>query len=139
MTLPKSLTSVFRSPKFDSENKTLLYILSLQGWKTDCLRFMLETSKSKQGLCLQYSTLFLSLDFSSSLLGDPSLLPKRSLPHSSRIADYMLLHAKKQTNTIKEGERLLKNVVRKIRGTQREYSSKALKHSIVKRILVFKQ
>ena len=26
-----------------------------------------------------------------------------------------------------------------LRGTQREYSSKALKHSIVKRILVFKR
>ena len=52
--------------------------------------------KSKLGLCLYHSSSFLPLDFSSSLLGDPSLLPKLSLPHSSRIvADYMLLHAKK--------------------------------------------
>ena len=29
--------------------------------------------------------------------------------------------------------------VTKLRGTQREYSSKTLKHSIVKRILVFKR
>ena len=29
--------------------------------------------------------------------------------------------------------------LRKARGTQREYSSKPLKHSIVKRVLVFKQ
>ena len=35
---------------------------------------------------MQDSTPFLWLDFSSSLLGDPSLLPKLRLPHSSRIA-----------------------------------------------------
>ena len=61
---------------------------------------MLETLKSKQGLCLQYSTPFLSLEFSSSPLGDASLLPKLSLPHSSRIAYYMLYYKqKKKTNT----------------------------------------
>ena len=44
---------------------------------------MLETLKSK-GLCLHDSTPFLSLDFSSSLLGDPSWLPKLSLEWNSR-------------------------------------------------------
>ena len=101
--LPSPLSNlepfVFRSPKFNSENKTLLYKLPLQGWNTDCLRVMLETLKSKLGLCLHCSTPFVSLDFSSSLLGDPSLIPKRSILHSSRIAaDYVSLHAKKETN-----------------------------------------
>ena len=58
--------------------------------------------------CLYHSSPFLSLVFSSSLLGDPSLLPKLSLPHSSRIADYMQKN-NNQTNSIKEWKRLLKN------------------------------
>ena len=65
-------------------NKTLLYKLSLQGWKTVFLRLVLETLRSKLGLCLHYSTPSLSLDFSSSLLGDPSWLPKLSLEWNSR-------------------------------------------------------
>ena len=94
-------------------NKTLLYKLSLQGWKTDFLRVMLETLRSKLGLCLHYSTPSLSLDFSSSLLGDPSWLPKLSLEWNSRWL-HVTTCKKKQTNkhanTIKEWERLLKNI-----------------------------
>ena len=96
-------------------NKTLLYKLSLQGWKTDFLRVMLETLRSKLGLCLHYSTPSLSLDFSSSLLGDPSWLPKLSLEWNSRWLHVTTCKKKQRnTQTIKEWERLLKNVIRKM-------------------------
>ena len=55
--------------------------------------------------CLYYSSPFHSLVFSSSLLGDPSLLPKLSLPHSSRIADYM--QKKQQPNKLNQRMKIL--------------------------------
>ena len=77
---------------------------------------MLETLRSKLCLCLHYSTPFLSLDFSSSLLGDPSWLPKLSLEWNSRWLHVTTCKKKtnKHTNTMKEWERLLKNVIRKM-------------------------
>ena len=62
--------------------------------------------------CLYHSSPFLSLVFSSSLQGDPSLLPKLSLPHSSRIADYM----QKNNNQTNYNQRM-----RKITGKCRGY------------------
>ena len=60
---------------------------------------MLETLRSKLCLCLHYSTPFLSLDFSSSLLGDPSLLPKLSLEWNSRWLHVTTCKNNKQINT----------------------------------------
>ena len=68
--------------------------------------------------CLYHSSPFISLVFSSSLLGDPSLLPKLSLPHSSRIADYM--QKKQQPNKLqsKNEKDYKKNVIRKMQRLQ---------------------
>ena len=100
---PNLKPSAFRYSQFNSENNTL----PLQGWKQIFFNSCTTnpTSNTQNTNCLYHSSPFLSLVFSSWLLGDQSLLPKLSLPHSSRIADYM---QKKNNNQANYNQRMRK-------------------------------